>query len=66
MSLTKTEADDLKEDIQSLTHGGTVSADKAVDALKVIELRRLNSNLEYIASIVENVPWNVKSISKFM
>ncbi|CAM3650364.1 hypothetical protein [Xenorhabdus thuongxuanensis] len=60
MSLTKIETDNLKRDIQVLTQNGTVSADKAIDALKVLELRRLNSNLEYIASIVENAPWNIK------
>jgi|GEM_PF-3150237 len=61
MAVTKYELEQLKADIVTMQQSsGTTTAD-ALDVLKVIELRRISSNLEYLGSIMENAPWNIKN-----
>ena len=60
MTVNKIELDTLKTDItRVLQNLGNPNA-TALEALKIIELRRLNNNLEYLGSIMENAPWNIK------
>ncbi|EFG1536036.1 hypothetical protein ACN9PN_29315 [Klebsiella pasteurii] len=60
MSVNKIEVDNLVRDLKALVQAG-INPSEAVNALKVIEMRRINSNLEYLGSIMEHAPWNIKS-----
>ncbi len=59
MSLSKLETNNLKSDRDAMCQSG-VRYEDTIEALKLIELRRMNSHLEYLASIMENAPWNIK------
>ncbi|PHM67964.1 hypothetical protein [Xenorhabdus kozodoii] len=58
MSITRTDLNNVVNDIEYLMQTGDSGLIEAVGILKVIELRKINSNLEYIASTLEHAPWN--------
>ena len=57
MSVNKIELENLKRD---LIDAG-ISPSHALEALRLIEQRRITSSLEYLGSIMEHAPWNIKS-----
>lgn len=60
MSVNKNELCSLRDDITKILQNlGNPNAN-ALEALKIIELRRINDNLEYLGSIMEHAPWNIK------
>lgn len=60
MPVNKIEIEALKGDIVKMQQNFGNPSSTALEALKIIELRRLNSNLEYLGSIMEHAPWNLK------
>ncbi|CDG20602.1 protein of unknown function [Xenorhabdus poinarii G6] len=58
MTILKTEHFKAVDDIEYFMKTDGLSRDEAVDLLKLLELRKINNNLEYLASCVERAPWN--------
>lgn len=60
MPINQHELKNLKNDLTTLVQNMPSFNSNAIEQLKVIELRRLNDNLEYLGSIMERAPWNIK------
>jgi hypothetical protein len=60
MSVNKIELENLKRDLKAIIDAG-VSPSRTSEALRLIEQRRITSSLEYLGSIMEHAPWNIKS-----
>lgn len=60
MSVNKIELENLKRDLKAIIDAG-ISPSHALEALRLIEQRRITSSMEYLGSIMEHAPWNIKS-----
>lgn len=59
MAVNKIELEALKRDLKTIIDAG-VNPSHALEALRLIEQRRISSSLEYLGSIMEHAPWNIK------